>query len=154
MIEMYSRSKEQVTDWNEARSVHMDINTGFVWVPKQSTWMDTVNTQRQGYPVEIQALWYNALIKMRDIDKDKARDYDGIAKKVKVDYSGPIQLPTKYLEIPAKKSPDGEGSATWDHWEMRIHKRMIDIDADERALHQVMKVSIPQDVNIEIQVIE
>lgn len=78
----------------------------------------------------------------------------GIAKKVKVDYSGPIQLPTKHLTVPCKKSPDGEGSATWDRWEMRIHKRMIDIDADERALHQVMKVSIPQDVNIEIQVIE
>jgi ribosomal protein S10 len=31
---------------------------------------------------------------------------------------------------------------------------MIDIAADERALHQVMRVSIPQDVNIEIQVIE
>ena len=78
----------------------------------------------------------------------------GIAKRVKVKHAGPIFLPTKHMEIPIRKSPDGEGKASWDRWEMRIHKRMVDIDADERALHQVMKVSIPQDVNIEIQVIE
>jgi len=37
---------------------------------------------------------------------------------------------------------------------MRIHKRLIDIAADERALHLVMRVPIPQDVNIEIRVID
>jgi ribosomal protein S10 len=31
---------------------------------------------------------------------------------------------------------------------------MIDLAADERALHLVMRVPIPQDVNIEIQIIE
>lgn len=77
-----------------------------------------------------------------------------IAKKVGVSHVGPIFLPTKRLEVPCRKSPCGEGTETWDRWEMRVHKRMVDIDADERALHQVMKISIPQDVNIEIQVIE
>ncbi len=77
-----------------------------------------------------------------------------IAKRVSVEYAGPIFLPTKRLEIPCRKSVCGEGTETWDRWEMRVHKRMVDIDADERALHQVMKISIPQDVNIEIQVIE
>jgi small subunit ribosomal protein S10 len=77
-----------------------------------------------------------------------------IVKKVGVNFAGPISLPTKTLKIPVRKSPDGEGTETWERWEMRIHKRMLDLAADERALHLVLRVPIPQDVNIEIQVIE
>jgi len=77
-----------------------------------------------------------------------------IAKRVGVAYSGPIHLPTKKLVISTRKAPSGEGSETYDRWEMRIHKRLLDIAADERALHLVMRVPIPADVNIEIQIIE
>src|SRR6058998_592661 len=28
----------------------------------------------------------------------------------------------------SQRSPDGEGSETWDRWEMRIHKRRIEVD--------------------------
>jgi small subunit ribosomal protein S10 len=52
--------------------------------------------------------------------------------------------------VPVRKSPDGEGSETWDRWEMRIHKRLIDLDADERALRQLMRINVPDGVNIEI----
>src|SRR5207248_2434696 len=64
--------------------------------------------------------------------------------------AGPIPLPTKRLVVPVRKSPDGEGSETWDRWEMRIHKRLIDLDADERALRQLMRIQVPDGVNIEI----
>lgn len=73
-----------------------------------------------------------------------------IAGKTGVSISGPVPLPTKRLIVPCRKSPDGEGTATWDHWEMRVHKRLIDIDADERALRQLMRIQVPKDVNIEI----
>ena len=73
-----------------------------------------------------------------------------IANKTGVEMSGPVPLPTKRLIVPVRKSPDGEGSETWDHWEMRIHKRLIDIAADERALRQIMRIQVPKDVNIEI----
>ena len=33
---------------------------------------------------------------------------------------------------------------------MRIHKRLIDLDADERALRQLMRIQVPDGVNIEI----
>ena len=33
---------------------------------------------------------------------------------------------------------------------MRIHKRLIDLDADERALRQLMRVQVPDGVRIEI----
>jgi small subunit ribosomal protein S10 len=64
--------------------------------------------------------------------------------------SGPIPLPTKNLKVACRKSPDGEGSETWDRWEMRVHKRLIDLDADDRALRQLMRIQVPDGVNIEI----
>ncbi|CAD6490299.1 MAG: 30S ribosomal protein S10 [Candidatus Argoarchaeum ethanivorans] len=73
-----------------------------------------------------------------------------IADKTGVNIAGPIPLPTKKLVVPCRKSPDGEGTGTWDHWEMRIHKRLIDLDADERALRQLMRIQVPKDVSIEI----
>lgn len=73
-----------------------------------------------------------------------------IALKTGVEISGPIPLPTKRLVVPTRKAPDGEGSNTWDHWEMRVHKRLIDIAADERTLRQIMRIQVPRDVNIEI----
>jgi small subunit ribosomal protein S10 len=74
-----------------------------------------------------------------------------IAKRVGVDYSGPVPLPTKKIKIVTRKSPDGEGTATFDRWEMRIHKRLIDIRADERALRQLMRLQIPEEVSIEVK---
>ncbi|MDY6764293.1 MAG: 30S ribosomal protein S10 [Halobacteria archaeon] len=74
-----------------------------------------------------------------------------IAERTGVNFSGPVPLPTKHLEIPIRKSPDGEGTATWEHWEMRVHKRLIDLDADERTLRQLMRVQVPEDVSIEIE---
>jgi small subunit ribosomal protein S10 len=73
-----------------------------------------------------------------------------IAEKTGVDLSGPIPLPTKHLSIPCRKSPDGEGTETWDRWEMRVHKRLIDLDASDRALRQLMRIQVPDGVNIEI----
>ena len=76
----------------------------------------------------------------------------GIANRTGVEVHGPVPLPTKRLQVPVRKSPDGEGSPTWDRWEMRVHKRLIDVDADERTLRQLMRIAIPDGVQIEIQI--
>jgi len=77
-----------------------------------------------------------------------------IAEKTKVKLAGPITLPTKKLKLTTRKSPDGEGKASWERYEMRIHKRLIDLGVDERALRLVMRVPIPEDVNIEIAMLD
>ena len=74
-----------------------------------------------------------------------------IAERTGVKISGPIPLPTRRIVIPTKKAPDGEGTTTWDKWELRIHKRLIDMEADERAMRQIMRVQVPEDVTIEIE---
>lgn len=73
-----------------------------------------------------------------------------IAERTGVNLAGPIPLPTRKLVVPIRKSPDGEGTATWDRWQMRVHKRLIDLDADERALRQLMRTQVPKDIGIEI----
>lgn len=77
-----------------------------------------------------------------------------IAEKTGVEMRGPIPLPTKKLKVTTRKSPDGEGTATWERYEMRIHKRLIDLGIDERALRLVMRVQIPEGLNIEIELLD
>ena len=74
-----------------------------------------------------------------------------IAKRAGVRVRGPIPLPTKRLVIPTLRPPHGEGSKVWDKWEMRIHKRLIDVEADERVMKQIMRVRVPENVYIEIE---
>lgn len=74
-----------------------------------------------------------------------------LVEKSGANFSGPIPMPTKKLRVTCRKSPDGEGTDTWDRWEMRIHKRIIDVDADERSLRQIMRVQVPDGVHIEIE---
>ena len=77
-----------------------------------------------------------------------------IADKTGVEIRGPIPLPTKKLKLTTRKSPCGDGTATWDRFEMRVHKRLIDLGIDERALRLVMRIPIPEGLNIEIEMIE
>jgi small subunit ribosomal protein S10 len=77
-----------------------------------------------------------------------------IVEKTGVDMQGPIPLPTKRLKVTTRKCPCGDGKATWDRFEMRIHKRLIDLATDERALRLVMRVPIPEGLNIEIEMVE
>lgn len=99
-----------------------------------------------------------ARIKLYGTDLNKLNEVidqiKDIAAKTKTKFSGPIMIPTKTLKVPVRKSPQGEGKASWENYEMRIHKRMIDLAADERALHLVLRVPIPSDINLEIQLLE
>jgi|TARA_B100001971_G_C17730641_1_gene305754 small subunit ribosomal protein S10 len=75
-----------------------------------------------------------------------------LAKKSGVIVRGPVPLPTKKLKITTRKSPCGDGTATFDRYEMRIHKRLIDLPANEKVLHSIMRLKIPKNVDIKIEV--
>ena len=74
-----------------------------------------------------------------------------LAKRSGVNISGPIPLPTKKFKITTRKSPCGNGTATFDNFEMRIHKRIIDLPANESVLHSIMRLPIPRSVNVKIE---
>ncbi len=66
---------------------------------------------------------------------------------------GPIPLPTRRLVVPCRKAPDGEGSETYDHWEMRVHKRMVELYSsntkDDSVVRKLTQLKIPDSVTIE-----
>ena len=74
----------------------------------------------------------------------------GIGKKTGVKIKGPIPLPLKKLHIATRKSPCGSGTETYEKWEMRLHRRVIDISADDKAIRQLMRLKMPDDVQIEL----
>jgi starch synthase (maltosyl-transferring) len=63
--------------------IRVDAESGLVWSPSHFTWMDTnypAGTPREGYPVEIQALWIRLLRQLQRIDTDPVwRDLDQLA---------------------------------------------------------------------------
>lgn len=49
--------------------IKVDMDSGLVWSPSHFTWMDTnypAGTPREGYPIEIQALWIRLLRQLKD----------------------------------------------------------------------------------------
>ncbi|MHA1707973.1 MAG: 30S ribosomal protein S10 [Candidatus Heimdallarchaeaceae archaeon] len=75
-----------------------------------------------------------------------------IAERTGVRIRGPIPLPSKRIVIPVRKSPCGNGTATYDHFEMKLHKRIIDMDAEEKSMRLLMRIHVPEDVHIEIAI--
>ena len=99
-----------------------------------------------------------ARINLASLDVSKLNEISSsikdIADKTKVAMYGPIPLPTKRLKLTTRKCPCGDGKASFDRFEMRIHKRLIDLAVDERAIRLIMRVPIPEGVSIEIEMIE
>merc|ERR1711898_65418 len=63
---------------------------------------------------------------------------------------GPVRIPTKILRVTVRKSPCGEGTNTWDRYEMRIHKRVIDIYCPSSVVKDIttFKIDASVDVNL------
>ncbi|KAI8948616.1 ribosomal protein S1 [Xylaria longipes] len=76
------------------------------------------------------------------IDRAKSKDL-----RVK----GPVRLPTKVLKVTTRKTPCGEGSKTWDCYEMRIYKRLIDLNAPTEIVKQII-VNIEAGVEVEVTI--
>ncbi len=97
-------------------------------------------------------------IKLSGVDIGQLNDVSdtikGIADKAGVAARGPIPLPNKRMKITTRKSPCGDGTATFDRFEMRIHKRLIDLPSNDKVLHSIMRLSIPKSVNIKIEMKE
>lgn len=97
-------------------------------------------------------------IKLSSVDIDALNGVIGqvseITNRTGVLMRGPIPLPTKRFKITTRKSPCGNGTATFDRFEMRIHKRVIDLPVDDRVLHPIMMLKIPRSVQIKIDMKE
>lgn len=71
-------------------------------------------------------------------------------KKLKV--KGPVRMPTKHLKVTTRKTPNGEGSKTWDCYQMNIHKRLIDLYSPSEIVKQITSIAIEPGVEVEVTV--
>ncbi len=97
-------------------------------------------------------------IKLSSIEIEPLNNVIGLIKEV-VDRAGvlmrgPIPIPTRRLKVTTRKSPCGSGSSTFDRFEMRVHRRIIDLPAEDKILHPIMKLAIPRSVQIKIEMKE
>ena len=77
-------------------------------------------------------------------------DIISIGKRAGVKVRGPIPLPVKRLNVVTRKSPCGSGTETYEKWEMKVHRRLIDMSADDKAIRQLMRLKIPDNVYIQL----
>lgn len=61
-------------------------------------------------------------------------------------------MPTKTLRITTRKTPCGEGSKTWSRYQLRIHKRVLDLKSTTEIVREMTHVAIDPAVTVEITV--
>ena len=66
-----------------------------------------------------------------------------------ISFKGPIRIPTKHLRLTVRKSPCGNGTATFDRYEMRIHKRVFYLDCNDSDVKVITKFSPPPGMIVE-----
>ncbi|RXI08557.1 hypothetical protein DVH24_022701 [Malus domestica] len=71
------------------------------------------------------------------------------AKDKRLRVKGPVRMPTKVLNITTRKSPCGEGTNTWDRFELRVHKRVIDLFSSPDVVKQITSITIEPGVEVE-----
>jgi small subunit ribosomal protein S20e len=79
-------------------------------------------------------------------------DLIGKSKEKKLRVHGPVRLPTKHLKISTRKTPNGEGSKTWDTYQMNIHKRLIDLYSPSEIMKQITSIAIEPGVEVQVTI--
>ncbi|MFW6131360.1 MAG: 30S ribosomal protein S10 [Candidatus Aminicenantaceae bacterium] len=73
------------------------------------------------------------------------------AKRTGASISGPIPLPTKIRKFCVLRSPHVDKRSR-EHFEMRIHKRLIDIsEYNNDTIEELQKLDLPAGIEVEIQ---
>jgi small subunit ribosomal protein S10 len=73
------------------------------------------------------------------------------AKRTGASVAGPIPLPTKIHRFCVLRSPHVDKKSR-EHFEMRIHKRMLDIsDYNNETIEELQKLDLPAGIEVEIQ---
>jgi len=74
----------------------------------------------------------------------RAKAIEGVAA------TGPVRMPVKTLRIGTRKSPCGEGTNTYDRWEMRIYKRVINLTCTSDDMKAITSIKIDPGVEVEL----
>ena len=82
---------------------------------------------------------------------------EGVIKQIKeltstlqMKFHGPVRMPVKKLLIACRRTPCGDGSDTYETWEKRVSKRLVDIEGDEKYIKQILRIKVPTNVFVKI----
>lgn len=97
-------------------------------------------TSRNPKALEQGIYWFPLIIHFNSFPKLACREIINKGAKIQVKVRGPARMPTKHLRITTRKTPCGEGSKTWDRFEMCIHKRVIDFQCTMNAMREIVNI--------------
>jgi len=72
------------------------------------------------------------------------------AKQQGYKVAGAKRIPTKVLTVTTRRSPCGNGTNTYDHYEMRIHKRVIDVWCPSSVVKEITNFRIDTGVDVSL----
>ncbi|ESL08255.1 ribosomal protein S20 [Trypanosoma rangeli SC58] len=72
------------------------------------------------------------------------------ARNEKVELRGPVRLPTRKLRITTRKTPCGNGTNTWDTYELKIYKRLVELRAPTELVKKI--TSFPIDAGVDVAI--
>ena len=75
-----------------------------------------------------------------------------LSKEKHFEVRGPRYMPNKVLKITTRKGPGGNGTATFDRLELRIHTRIIDIKCNPNNVSDITDFKIKPGVDINIKI--
>jgi small subunit ribosomal protein S10 len=73
-----------------------------------------------------------------------------LASTLNMKFIGPVRLPRRKLEISCRRAPSGDGTGTFEHYEKRVSKRLVDIVGDEKYIKQILRIKVPTNVFVKI----
>ena len=139
-IELSSVKKSYCNDPNECI---------IIVSPQQSMYKDTKPAAEEGPIHRIRITLTSRNVKsLEKVCNDLIKG----AKDKELKVKGPVRMPTKTLRITTRKTPCGEGSKTWDRFQMRIHKRVIDLHSPSEIVKQITSISIEPGVEVEVTI--
>ena len=74
------------------------------------------------------------------------------ARRTNARVSGPVPLPTRIERYTVLRSPHIDKKSR-EQFELRTHKRLIDIDSEERTMRRIMRIRVPEEVHVTIELI-
>ncbi|VDK38909.1 unnamed protein product [Taenia asiatica] len=107
--------------------------------------LDLQDTQRYWVRITLTSVAVKPLEKVAEDVKTRVADMN-------LKLKGPIRLPTKTLRITTRKTPCGEGSKTWDRYQLRIHKRILDLYTNSETVQRLTLCDLDPMVRAEVKI--
>merc|ERR1712076_109171 len=80
----------------------------------------------------------------------RAKAINSRGQDAQIKIKGPRPMPTRRMRITTRKTPCGEGSKTWDRYQMRIHKRIIEFECAHSQILQITHIKLEPGVHVEL----